>query len=68
MYGLTSSPSDWGHYRDSVLSKRRWNLEGKGYQLLQTPEPNLWRVVMKEHTTIKQTEEELNRTFGFVAL
>ena len=28
MYGLTSSPSDWGHYRNSVLSKLQWNLEG----------------------------------------
>ena len=68
MYGLTSSPSDWGHYRNSVLSKLSWNLDGKGFQLLQTPEPNLWRVVLKEDGDVKQSEEELNRTYGFVAL
>ena len=68
MYGLTSSPSDWGHYRNSVLSKLSWNFDGKGFQLLQTPEPNLWRVVLKEDGDVKQSEEELNRTYGFVAL
>ena len=46
MYGLTSSPSDWGHYRNSVLSRLQWNFEGAGYQLIQTPEPNLGEAVL----------------------
>ena len=68
MYGLTSSPSDWGHYRNSVLSKLQWNLEGVGYQLIQTPEPNLWKVVLKENSMVKQSYEDLDRAYGFVAL
>jgi len=59
MYGLTSSPSDWGN---SVLSKLRWNLEGVGYHqpIVQAPKPNLWKVVLTENSTVKQSYEDLD--------
>ena len=45
MYGLPTSPADWGAYRDGRLAKLRWELNGKSMKLRATHEPNLWQVV-----------------------
>ena len=45
MYGLDSSPADWRIYRDSMLQKFKWNLNGVQHELRSTPEGNLWQVI-----------------------
>ena len=45
MHGLESSPADWRIYRDSMLQKFKWNLNGVRHELRPTPEGNLWQVI-----------------------
>ena len=44
MYGLDSSPAD-RIYRDSMLQKFKWHLNGVQHELRSTPEGNLWQVI-----------------------
>ncbi|CAK8986578.1 unnamed protein product [Durusdinium trenchii] len=45
VYGLNDAPANWSHYRDRELPQLRFKAEGHEYQLVTTPEPNLWKLV-----------------------
>ena len=45
LYGLPSSPADWGAFRDSRLKLMEWEKEDGKYRLQPTHESNLWQVV-----------------------
>ena len=45
LYGLQSSPNDWGQFRDKQLRGWTWSDETKDYMLQSTSEPNLWKIL-----------------------
>ena len=45
VYGLNDAPANWSHYRDRELPQLRFKADGHEYQLVTTPEPNLWKLV-----------------------
>ena len=44
LYGLVESPKDWATYRDKQLRRSWVSKENEKFQMMQTPEPHLWRV------------------------
>lgn len=51
LYGFAESPSDWGRYRDSCLRKVEWTHEEDRYQLIETPEKHVWKIVRNSSDT-----------------
>lgn len=48
LHGFSTSQSYWAIYRDQVLPGMIWEEDNIAYQLIQTKEHNLWRIVEKE--------------------
>ena len=48
LYGLTTSPRDWGLHRDEVLPTISWHRRREGRDVLgflkKTPDENIWRI------------------------
>ena len=48
LYGLTSSPRDWGLHRDETVPKINWKRERFGREVegafKRTPDENMWRI------------------------
>eukprot|EP00435_Cladocopium_sp_Y103_P019512 s4008_g4.t1 len=68
MYGLQESPADWSVYRNGVLARTQWEVAGTRLQLLRTPEPNLWKMVIAEGEPALEDEGNKDKVLGFVAL
>ena len=47
LYGLQTSPSDWGVFRDGEMSSWTWSKGNRSFRLECTREPNLWRIKEK---------------------
>ena len=47
LYGLQSSPGDWGAFSDDTMAKWKWMGPRGNYNLERTTEPNLWRIACK---------------------
>ena len=62
LYGLPTSPADWGAFRDARLRQMTWQSEGKEFALRPTHEMNLWQI--KE--LVPETQDELTR--GYLAV
>ena len=45
VYGLNDAPANWSQYRDRELPQLRFSAGGHDYQLVSTPEPNLWKLI-----------------------
>ena len=52
LYGLQASPADWSSFRDDAVKTWRWEHKGMALKLLPTMEPNLWRVLGDNKTTL----------------
>ena len=52
LYGLQASPADWSQFRDDTVKTWRWEHKGMALKLLPTMEPNLWRVLGDNKTTL----------------
>ena len=52
LYGLQASPADWSQFRDDTVKTWRWEHKGMAMKLLPTMEPNLWRVLGDNKTTL----------------
>eukprot|EP00435_Cladocopium_sp_Y103_P060464 s2459_g22.t1 len=63
VYGLQTSPADWSSYRNSVLGRMRWWSEGKQYQLMSTPQQNLWKIL-----PVEEPVEDRDDPKGYLAL
>ena len=44
LYGLQTSPSDWGAFRDGEMNSWTWSKGNRSFRLECTREPNLWRI------------------------
>ena len=64
VYGLNDAPANWSHYRDRELPQLRFKADGHEYQLVTTPEPNLWKLVKTQPNSIP--EEDTSE--GFLAV
>ena len=47
LYGLQTSPSDWGVFRDGEMNSWTWSKGNRSFRLEFTREPNLWRIKEK---------------------
>ena len=45
VYGLETSPKDWGSFRDSEMARMTWTSDGFRYRFLMSTEPNLWKIL-----------------------
>ncbi|CAK9115283.1 unnamed protein product [Durusdinium trenchii] len=64
VYGLNDAPANWSHYRGRELPQLRFEAEGQEYQLVTTPEPNLWKLIKTCPNGIP--EEDISE--GFLAV
>ena len=46
LYGLPSSPACWAKFRDETMKTFEWETENGRVGLRQTPETNLWKIVI----------------------
>ena len=57
LYGLASSPADWGMHRDDRLAEVKWTSpEGGERWLERTTEANVWRIGQKLPNSFTETE------------
>ena len=45
LYGLETSPRDWGQFRDEEVGKMTWRSGETEYRFRQTTETNIWRIL-----------------------
>ena len=69
VYGLTTSPKDWGVHRDSTFKKMAWSGEDEeglrwDMKFEVTPEPNLWRIMGSR----KEGKETVEKHMGFMSI
>ena len=59
LYGLETSPADWSLYRDSIISKLKWEQDGRECRLQRTTEQNLWKLCSRPlgKTEADETED-----------
>ena len=69
VYGLTTSPKDWGVHRDGMFKKMMWSWEDEeaikwNMKFEVTEEPNLWRIVGRKTEGENMVEEHM----GFMSI
>ena len=66
VYGLETSPKDWGGYRDTEMAKMTWTLDGYRYRFAMSTEPNLWKILQSSMTEDGEVDDESETSVGFV--
>ncbi|CAK9056938.1 unnamed protein product [Durusdinium trenchii] len=64
VYGLNDAPANWSQYRDRELPQLRFSAGGHDYQLVSTPEPNLWKLIKTDPGALPQEDN----SEGFLAV
>ncbi|CAK9043067.1 unnamed protein product [Durusdinium trenchii] len=64
VYGLNDAPTNWSQYRDRELPQLRFSAGGHDYQLVSTPEPNLWKLIKTDPGAVPQEDN----SEGFLAV
>ena len=66
VYGLETSPKDWGGYRDSELGKMTWTSGGQRYRFSRSTEPNLWKILRTPIGGDGLVDDELETSAGLL--
>ena len=66
LYGLETSPRDWGQFRDEEVGKMSWKTGEMMYRFRQTTEPNIWRILASPLDSAGKTIDDQEETTGFM--
>ena len=66
VYGLETSPKDWGGYRDSEVAKMSWNSQGHRYRFAMSTEPNLWKILQAPILEDGTVDEDVEISAGIL--
>ena len=57
LYGLTTSPADWGAYRDQILETFAWTEGSCSYRLQPTVESSVWKIMVTDSSESSPREK-----------
>ena len=66
VYGLETSPKDWGGYRDSEVARMSWSSQGYRHRFAMSTEPNLWKILQAPILEDGTVDEDAETSAGIL--